>query len=243
MFSYKWVGLSQYQCLWDNDCWWVVSKNLLFFGGLFIVICLVFGVFFVVLLDQCICCEGFICIFYLYFMVLLMIVIGIVWKWLFNLGLGLDKLFCDWGWEGFCFDWLVDLEWVVYCLVIVVVWQVFGFVMVLFFVGLCGVDLVIVCVVQVDGVSLLIIYLCIVLLSLCLVFFSVLMIFVYIVIKSFDLVVVMIVGGLGYFFDLLVMFMYVYIFICGQMGFGVVSVMLMFGVVLVIVVFYLYFEL
>ena len=87
--------------------------------------------------------------------------------------------------------------------------------MVLFFVGLRSVDQSIICVVQVDGVSLPSIYLCIVLPSLGSVFFSVLMIFVHIVIKSFDLVASMTVGGLGYVFDLPVMFMYVHIFIRG----------------------------
>ena len=38
MPSYKWAGLSQYQRLWDNDRWWVASKNLLLFGGSFIAI-------------------------------------------------------------------------------------------------------------------------------------------------------------------------------------------------------------
>lgn len=118
MPSYKWAGLSQYQRLWDNDRWWVASKNLLLFGGSFIAICLVLGVFLAVLLDQRIRREGFIRTLYLYPMALSMIVTGTAWKWLLNPGLGLDKLLRDWGWEGFRFDWLVDPERVVYCLVI-----------------------------------------------------------------------------------------------------------------------------
>ncbi|VFT11380.1 permease of ABC sugar transporter [Pseudomonas aeruginosa] len=66
MPSYKWAGLSQYQRLWDNDRWWVASKNLLLFGGSFIAICLVLGVFLAVLLDQRIRREGFIRTLYLY---------------------------------------------------------------------------------------------------------------------------------------------------------------------------------
>lgn len=123
MPSYKWAGLSQYQRLWDNDRWWVASKNLLLFGGSFIAICLVLGVFLAVLLDQRIRREGFIRTLYLYPMALSMIVTGTAWKWLLNPGLGLDKLLRDWGWEGFRFDWLVDPERVVYCLVIAAVWQ------------------------------------------------------------------------------------------------------------------------
>ena len=43
MPSYKWVGLEQYQRLLDNDRWWVASKNLMLFGGLFIAGCLIIG--------------------------------------------------------------------------------------------------------------------------------------------------------------------------------------------------------
>ncbi len=123
MPAYSWAGLSQYLRLWDNDRWWVASKNLLLFGGLFIGICLVLGVFLAVLLDQRIRREGFIRTVYLYPMALSMIVTGTAWKWLLNPGLGLDKLLRDWGWTGFRFDWLVDPERVVYCLVIAAVWQ------------------------------------------------------------------------------------------------------------------------
>ncbi len=34
--TYKWVGLAQYVRLFDNDRWWVASKNLAVFGGMFI---------------------------------------------------------------------------------------------------------------------------------------------------------------------------------------------------------------
>ncbi|EGH34321.1 binding-protein dependent transport system inner membrane protein, partial [Pseudomonas syringae pv. japonica str. M301072] len=50
--SYKWVGLAQYARLMDNDRWWVASKNLAVFGGMFIAISLVIGVLLAVLLDQ-----------------------------------------------------------------------------------------------------------------------------------------------------------------------------------------------
>ncbi len=106
--SYKWVGLAQYARLMDNDRWWVASKNLAVFGGMFIAISLVIGVLLAVLLDQRIRREGMIRTIYLYPMALSMIVTGTAWKWLLNPGLGLDKMLRDWGWEGFRFDWLID---------------------------------------------------------------------------------------------------------------------------------------
>ena len=243
MPSYKWAGLAQYAKLMGNDRWWVASKNLLVFGGLFIGSSLVIGVLLAVLLDQRIRREGFIRTIYLYPMALSMIVTGTAWKWLLNPGLGLDKLLRDWGWEGFRFDWLVDPERVVYCLVIAAVWQASGFVMALFLAGLRGVDSSIVRAAQVDGASLPRIYLRIVLPSLRPVFFSAVMILAHIAIKSFDLVAAMTAGGPGYASDLPAMFMYSFTFSRGQMGMGSASAMLMLGAILAILVPYLYSEL
>ncbi|KRW61875.1 carbohydrate ABC transporter permease [Pseudomonas sp. TTU2014-080ASC] len=243
MPSYSWAGLLQYERLWNNERWWVASKNLVVFGGLFIVISLVIGVLLAVLLDQRIRREGFIRTIYLYPMALSMIVTGTAWKWLLNPGLGLDKLLRDWGWEGFRFDWIVDPDRVVYTLVIAAVWQSSGFVMALFLAGLRGVDQSIIRAAQVDGASPATIYLRIVLPSLRPVFFSALMILAHIAIKSFDLVAAMTAGGPGYASDLPAMFMYAHTFTRGQMGLGAASAMLMLGAVLAVIVPYLYSEL
>lgn len=243
MPSYQWVGLAQYARLLDNDRWWVASKNLLLFGGLFIGISLAIGVVLAVLLDQRIRREGFIRTVYLYPMALSMIVTGTAWKWLLNPGLGLDKLLRDWGWEGVRLDWLVDPDRVVYCLVIAAVWQASGFVMALFLAGLRGVDASIMRAARVDGASLLTIYLRIILPSLRPVFFSALMILAHIAIKSFDLVAAMTAGGPGYASDLPAMFMYTFTFSRGQMGMGSASAILMLGAILSILVPYLYSEL
>jgi glucose/mannose transport system permease protein len=243
MPNYTWAGLAQYARLMDNDRWWVASKNLALFGGMFIGISLLLGVFLAVLLDQRIRREGVLRTIYLYPMALSMIVTGTAWKWLLNPGLGLDKMLRDWGWEGFRLDWLVDQDRVVYCLVIAAVWQASGFVMALFLAGLRGVDPSIIRAAQVDGASLPAIYLRIVLPSLRPVFFSAFMILAHIAIKSFDLVAAMTAGGPGYASDLPAMFMYTFTFSRGQMGQGSASAMLMLGAILAILVPYLYSEL
>ena len=241
--SYKWVGATQYARLMDNDRWWVASKNLAVFGGMFIAISLVVGVVLAVLLDQRIRREGAIRTIYLYPMALSMIVTGTAWKWLLNPGLGLDKMLRDWGWEGFRLDWLVDPDRVVYCLVIAAVWQSSGFVMALFLAGLRGVDQSIIRAAQMDGASLPRIYWRVVLPSLRPVFFSAVMILAHIAIKSFDLVAAMTAGGPGYSSDLPAMFMYSFTFSRGQMGMGSASAILMLGAILAILVPYLYSEL
>lgn len=240
---YNFAGLAQFERLLANDRWLVACKNLAIFGGMFILLCLIIGVFFAILLDQRIRREGFIRTIYLYPMALSMIVTGTAWKWLLNPGLGLDKLLRDWGWEGFRFDWLVDTDRVIYCLLIAAIWQASGFVMAMFLAGLRGVDSAIIRAAQIDGASLPTIYLRIVLPSLRPVFFSAVMILSHIAIKSFDLVMAMTAGGPGYSSDLPAVFMYQHTFTRGQMGLGAASSVLMLGAVLAILVPYLYSEL
>ena len=50
--SYDFVGFGQYARLMANERWWVASTNLMIFGTLFIVICLVLGALLAMLLDQ-----------------------------------------------------------------------------------------------------------------------------------------------------------------------------------------------
>lgn len=59
---------------------------------------------------------------YFYLMVFFMIVIGMVWKWILNSGLGFEVMVCGWGFENFIFDWFVNLDMVIYMVVIVVIW-------------------------------------------------------------------------------------------------------------------------
>lgn len=59
---------------------------------------------------------------YFYLMVFSFIVIGIVWKWFLDLGIGFEVVVCGWGWEIFIFNWIKDWEMVIYIIVIVVVW-------------------------------------------------------------------------------------------------------------------------
>ncbi|GGK06982.1 carbohydrate ABC transporter permease [Pseudomonas matsuisoli] len=240
---YNFAGFAQYERLLNNDRWWVACQNLAIFGGLFVGTCLLIGVIFAILLDQRIRREGFIRTIYLYPMALSMIVTGTAWKWLLNPGLGLDKLLRDWGWEGFRFDWLVDPDRAIYCLVIAAIWQASGFVMALFLAGLRGVDGSIIRAAQVDGASLPTIYWRIVLPCLRPVLFSAVMILAHIAIKSFDLVMAMTAGGPGYASDLPAVFMYQHTFTRGQMGLGSASAVLMLGAVLAVLVPYLYSEL
>ncbi|WAC70946.1 sugar ABC transporter permease [Roseateles sp. SL47] len=241
--NYEFVGLDQYRALFDNDRWWVALTNLGVFGVLFIGGTTVLGLLLAILLDQKIRAEGALRTIYLYPMALSFIVTGTAWKWILNPGLGIEHLVQSWGFENFRFDWLVDPDHALYCVVIAGIWQSSGFVMALFLAGLRGIDDSIIKAAQVDGASLARIYWRIIIPTLRPVFFSTVMVVAHIAIKSFDLVIALTAGGPGYATDLPATFMYTMAFSRGQIGLGAASATMMLATIAAIVVPYLYSEL
>ncbi|MDO9481001.1 MAG: sugar ABC transporter permease [Hydrogenophaga sp.] len=241
--NYELVGLAQYERLWEMDRWWVALKNLAIFGVLYVGVSMALGVFLAVLLDQKVRGEGFIRTIYLYPMALSFVVTGTAWKWILNPSEGLQKMVQDMGWTRFTFDWLVQSDMAIYCVVIAGVWQSAGFAMALFLAGLRGVDDSIIKAAQIDGASLPRIYLRIVLPALRPVFFSTLMVLAHLAIKSFDLVMALTSGGPGYATDVPATFMFAMSFTRGQIGLGAASATIMLVTVAAIVVPYLYSEL
>jgi len=241
--NYEFVGLEQYARLWESERFRVALTNMAIFGSLFIGGAMAIGLLLAVLLDQKIRAEGVLRTIYLYPMALSFIVTGTAWKWILNPGLGLEATMRRWGWESFSFDWLVDPDKAIYCIVIAGVWQSAGFVMALFLAGLRGIDDSIIKAAQIDGASLPRIYWRIVLPSLRPVVFSTLMIVSHLAIKSFDLVMALTAGGPGFATDLPATFMYAMAFSRGQIGQGAAAATVMLATIAAIVVPYLYSEL
>jgi len=241
--NYEFVGLAQYERLFAMDRWWVAMKNLAIFGFLYVGVSMALGIFLAILLDQKVRGEGFIRTIYLYPMALSFVVTGTAWKWILNPSDGLQKLVQDMGWSSFTFDWLVQSDMAIYCVVIAGVWQSAGFTMALFLAGLRGIDDSIIKAAQIDGASLPRIYWRIVLPAMRPVFFSTLMVLAHLSIKSFDLVMALTAGGPGYATDVPATFMYAMSFSRGQIGLGAASATIMLATVAAIVVPYLYSEL
>lgn len=241
--NYDFVGLAQYQALFDNERFRVAMVNLAIFGLLFIGGAMGVGVVLAILLDQKVRGEGLLRTIYLYPMAISFIVTGTAWKWMLNPGLGLEHLMHQWGFENFSFDWLINPDMAIYCVVIAGIWQSAGFVMALFLAALRGIDDSIIKAAQVDGASLPRIYWSIILPSLRPVFFSTLLVVSHLAIKSFDLVMALTAGGPGFATDLPATFMYAHAFTRGQIGLGAASATVMLATVAAIVVPYLYSEL
>lgn len=241
--NYELVGFDQYARLFEMDRWWVALRNLGIFGVLYVGGAMAVGLFLAILLDQKVRAEGFLRTVYLYPMALSFVVTGTAWKWMLNPSLGLEKLMHDLGWASFTFDWLVNTDMAIYCVVIAGIWQSAGFAMALFLAGLRGIDDSIIKAAQIDGASLPRIYWRILLPSLRPVFFSTMLVLSHLAIKSFDLVTALTAGGPGYSSDLPATFMYSVSFTRGQLGLGAASATVMLMTVAAIVVPYLYSEL
>lgn len=239
----EFVGLAQYLALWDMDRWYVALRNLGVFTVLYVGISMVLGMGLAIFLDQKVRAEGVLRTIYLYPMALSFIVTGTAWKWILNPSLGLEKLMHEWGWTSFQFDWLVQSETAIYCVVIAGVWQSAGFAMALSLAGLRGIDDSIIKAAQIDGASLPKIYWRIILPILRPVVFSTVLVLSHLSIKAFDLVMALTAGGPGYASDVPATFMFTMSFTRGQIGLGAASATMMLATVAALVVPYLYSEL
>ena len=225
--NWEWAGLDRYEQLFENERWWQSARNLGIFGSLFIAISMGLGLLLAIFLDQKIRLEGTLRAIYMYPMALSFIVTGTAWKWILNPGTGLEKTMHEWGWSSFTFDWLVNSDMSIYCVVIAGVWQSVGFTMALCLAGLRGVDSEVMRAAQIDGANAWVMYRRIILPSMKPVFFSVALMLSHIAIKSFDLVMALTSGGPGTSSDVPAIFMYQFSFNRGQLGVGAAASMMM----------------
>ena len=239
--KFDWVGLLQYARVWDHPRWHVAVSNLAVYATLYVVLCLAIGLFLAILLDQRIRAEGGLRAIFLYPMALSFIVTGTAWKWILNPGLGLSKLFHDWGWTSFEFDWIIN-DMAIYTVVIAAVWQASGFVMAMFLAGLRGIDQEMIKAASIDGARMPAIYRRIIIPQLRPVFISALVILVHLAVKSYELVIALTGAGPGYSTELPSTFMYSFTFTRNELGMGAASAVMMLCTVAAIMVPYLYSE-
>jgi glucose/mannose transport system permease protein len=192
-----WVGLAQYQRLFENERFVVSVENIAIFGVLYLVGALIFGFLLAVFIDQRVRGEAVFRTIFLYPYSMSFIVTGLAWQWFLNPGLGLQKLVRDLGFAGFTFDWIVNQQMVVYTLVIAGLWHASGLVMAILLAGLRGVDADLWKAARVDGIPTWRVYLSIVLPLLGPMVVTVVVLLSVQVARLYDLVVAMTRGGPG----------------------------------------------
>ncbi len=192
-----WVGLAQYQRLFENERFVVSVENIVIFGVLYLAGALIFGFLLAVFIDQRVRGEAVFRTIFLYPYSMSFIVTGLAWQWFLNPGLGLQKLVRDLGFAGFTFDWIVNQQMVVYTLVIAGLWHASGPVMAILLAGLRGVDADLWKAARVDGIPTWRVYLSIVLPLLGPMVVTVVVLLSVQVARLYDLVVAMTRGGPG----------------------------------------------
>ncbi len=135
-----WAGFSQYVRLFANERWIGALTHMIQFGLVFIISALVLGFLLAVFIDQKVRLEGVFRTIYLYSYAISFVACGVVWQWMFNPTLGIQRSLQSWGWEGARFDWIVSQDMAIYCVVIAVLWHSAGLVMAILLAGLRGVD-------------------------------------------------------------------------------------------------------
>ena len=191
------VGLAQYERLFQNERWLLSLNNLALYGLLFISLCMVLGLLLAVFIDQKVRGEGLLRTVFLYPYAMSFVATGLVWQWLLNPELGLQNAVQGLGFSGVQFDWIVDQDKVMYTIVLATVWQASGFVMALLLAGLRSIDAQIWNAARIDGIPTWQVYVFIVLPMLGESMATVFVLLLTATVKLFDAVVSMTQGGPG----------------------------------------------
>ena len=191
------VGLAQYERLFQTERWIVSLNHIVVFGVLFIAACLVLGFVLAVFLDQRVRGENALRTAFLYPYAMSFVATGLVWQWMLNPGLGIQAAVRNMGFPDFQFDWIVSQDMVIYTLVIAAVWQASGLVMAVLLAALRGVDESLWNAARIDGVPRWRYYLSVVLPQLGPAFGTAFVLLAVGVVKVYDVVVAMTQGGPG----------------------------------------------
>jgi glucose/mannose transport system permease protein len=239
--DYRWSGFRNYTAMVATRNWQIASYNLVIYGTGFVVLTMVMGLLLAVLIDQRVRAENIFRALFLYPMAVSFVVTGTVWGWLLNPSIGIQKLVRDLGWTSFHFDWVIDRDKAIYCVVIAGVWQASGFAMALFLAGLRSVEADLLKAAQIDGAGAWRIYRRVVFPSMGPIFIAVLVMLLQFAIKTYDLVVALTGGGPGLASTVPTIVVYDFMFQRGELGRGsAAAVMLLASLSVVLVPYALY---
>jgi glucose/mannose transport system permease protein len=195
--SSTFVGFEQYSKLLQTPKWLVSFQNLITFGILYVLGCLVLGFLLAAALDRKVRFESAFRTIFLYPYAMSFVVTGLIWQWMMNPTLGVQASVRALGWESFTFDWIINRELAIYAVVIAALWQGAGFVMILVLAGMRGIDGEQWRAARVDGIPVWRIYVSIILPQLTPAFAAAGTLLSMGVIKTYDIVVALTNGGPG----------------------------------------------
>lgn len=194
---YKFNAFDQYVRLLNQPAWLVAASNLVVFGVLFILVCLLLGFLMAIMMDQKIRAESLFRTIFLYPYAMSFVVTGLVWQWVLNPTFGIQAAVRGWGFSDFAFDWIVRPDRAIFVLVIAAVWQGSGLVMAILLAGLRGVDEDLWKATKVDGIAKWRVYTSIILPIIAPMAATATVLLSVSVVKAYDLVIALTGGGPG----------------------------------------------
>ena len=233
---WRWVGLDQYDRLWDTDRWIISIQNLAIYGFCMMALSLILGFVMAALLDQRIRGENVFRTIFLYPYALSFVVTGLTWQWMLNPDFGLQKVVRDWGWESFTFAPLTNPDWAIYGVLLAGLWQGTGLVMVIMLAGLRGIDEDVWKASRVDGIPAWKTYIYIVIPMMRPIFVTAIVLVATAIIKVFDLIVAQTQGGPGLATEVPAKYVYEMMFRNQNLGQGFAASTMMLVFVLIIIV-------
>ena len=238
----KWVGLDQYERLWNTNRWIVSIENLMIYGICSLIFSLVIGFVLAALLDQKIRFENTFRTIILYPFALSFIVTGLVWQWILNPDFGVQNIVRSLCWASFEFDPLYNQDIVIYGILIAGLWQGTGLIMVLMLAGLRGIDPEIWKASRVDGIPTWKTYIFIVIPMMRPVFITTLVLIASGIVRVFDLVVAQTSGGPGIASEVPAKYVYDTMFLRQNLAQGFAASTMMLLAVAIVIIPWAYLE-
>ena len=236
------VGIDQYERLWNTRRWLISIENLALFGLFSMVFTLVVGFTLAALLDRKIRFENTFRTILLYPFALSFIVTGLAWQWILNPDFGLQRVVQNMGWQNFSFDPLNNPDIVMFGLLIAGLWQGTGLIMVIMLAGLRGIDDEIWKAARIDGIGTVKTYIKVVIPMMRPVFITALVIIASGIVKLYDLVVAQTSGGPGIASEVPAKYVMEYMFGAQNLGQGFAASTMMLVSVVVILIPWAYLE-
>ncbi len=236
------VGIDQYERLWNTRRWLISIENLALFGLFSMVFTLVVGFTLAALLDRKIRFENTFRTILLYPFALSFIVTGLAWQWILNPDFGLQRVVQNMGWQNFSFDPLNNPDIVMFGLLIAGLWQGTGLIMVIMLAGLRGIDDEIWKAARIDGIGTVKTYIKVIIPMMRPVFITALVIIASGIVKLYDLVVAQTSGGPGIASEVPAKYVMEYMFGAQNLGQGFAASSMMLVSVVVILIPWAYLE-
>lgn len=235
------LNFNQYTFLMTNERWIKSLQNMTLYAICFVSISFVLGFLIAVMMDQKIRAEGVFRTIYLYPFALSFIVTGHVWAWIMNPAYGLEHSVRQMGWTSFNFDWLTNIKYSIYAVVVAGLWQGTGLVMALMLAGLRGVDDEVWKAAKIDGIGKWRTYLQIILPMMRPVLITTLVIVASGAVRVFDLVLSLTQGGPGISSQVPAMYVLEKVF-NGNLAGGLAASTIMLGMTSIVLIPWVYVE-